>query len=96
MSENNIDDVLANGAASLVSNFINENLISKSRLSMVGETNNNESSILLDKNDEEECRDCGSPGSVSIITLSSDSEHDNQDEVLNEVSSNKKYYSNYS
>lgn len=60
----NIDDVLANAAVSLVSNFLNENLLSKSRLN--------------DNTDGQ--KDCVSPGSVSIITLSSDSEQDNQED----------------
>jgi len=102
LSEANIDDVLANAAASLVSNFLSENLLgsSKSRYNSGASVNQprqeeiqddnldeiedepclrekSVDSLLLDK--DLDCRECQapSPSSVSIITLSSDSEHDN-------------------
>ena len=69
----NIDDVLASAAASLVNNFLGESLLNKSR-------DSSERSV-----DSVACRDCASPGSVSIITLSSDSgEESGEEEAFGE------------
>jgi len=73
----NIDDVLANAAVSLVSNFLNENILNKNRNTDSHNEKDVDSLLVI----KDGCnRNCASPGSVSIITLSSDSEHDNQED----------------
>ena len=75
-----IDEVLANAAASLVSSFLNENLLNSSGAHLDADKAS-DSILLMSKDAEDECRaGCASPGSVSIITLSSDGEQDRLDQ----------------
>ena len=90
-SPTNIEEVLANAAVSIVNNFINgggdklgENLM----LQTNKDENINDEGGIGEENAKmsylkaKDSRNCLSPGSVSIITLSSDSENDRD---LNEV-----------
>ena len=74
-----IGEVLANAAASLVSSFLTENLLNTSGAHLEADKAS-DSILLMSKDADDECRvECTSPGSVSIITLSSDGEQDQED-----------------
>jgi homeodomain interacting protein kinase len=95
-SPTNIEEVLANAAVSIVNNFINgggggdklqtscsENLMLQTNKSELDEAIGGEENAKMSYlKAATERRNCLSPGSVSIITLSSDSENDRD---LNEV-----------